>query len=135
METRIPNWPLVLNETIDQWRAKHFAWGSADCCHFPATVIRAITGRDLLAGFPTYDSEAGAQAILEAHGGLVALLDAGLGVRNRKPVAHAYRGDVVAAELRHGWTAGICLGVYSAAMDARGLSFYQTLAAAFAWSV
>jgi hypothetical protein len=123
-----------MNDEIDLWRRRAFAWGSADCIQFTAAIITAITGIDYRGKFPAYSLEDEAQVILVANGGMLGLLTAALEVE-QKPVAWAHRGDVIAAELANGMTAGICLGVQSCAMDRNGLSFFPTSRAAAAWSV
>lgn len=133
MLDRIANWPIALNDEIDRWRNRPFEWGTADCCQFPAAVVRAITGRDLLPLFGNYANEDAATALLTEHGGLVGLITHALG--DPKPVSWAHRGDVLAAELANGMTAAICVGVHACAMDRKGLVFFPTARAACAWSV
>ena len=71
--------------------AHTFRWGSSDCCQFAAAVVYEITGRDLSASFPHYDTPRGAARILKAHDGLIGLVDTVL-PRTDTPLV----GDLVA---------------------------------------
>lgn len=132
-KTRVPNWPLLLNQRIDEWRSRPFQWGSGDCCQFVAEMVSALSGVDHRASFPPYSSQSEAEAIVARHGGMESLVSVALG--KPKPAAWAQRGDVVLADFDEGPTCGICLGVVCCAPGARGLIFRPTAIATAAWTV
>lgn len=103
-----------------------FAWGAHDCLQHTSRCVRAMTGIDFAALYAPYHDEAGALALLAAHGGVQGILTAHLGAPI--PDGLARDGDVVAADLGHGPTAGVQLGVlcYFAGSFARpGLVYLQ----------
>jgi len=123
----------VLYAKIEEWRTRPFAYGSVDCCQFPADVVLALTGVDFREQFPTYATQEEAAAILATHGGMVGLLTSVLG--EPVHVSRAKRGGVIACDFGDGIAAGICLGVKCCAPGARGLVERQTLDAVAAWSI
>lgn len=68
-----------------------FAWGSNDCVKFAAGAVQAQTGRDPLAGWPTWTTRRGAQRAMTQVGELIPAVDQAL-----TPVspAMAQRGDI-----------------------------------------
>lgn len=112
---RVSNWPALLTAAIDDAKTKPFAWGVHDCCMNAANLIQAITGVDPAASFRgTYSTESEAQAIIEAAGGLVALID-GIAAQNGwtkcRPL-NARRGDLVVCFQKDTQTfaLGVCTG-------------------------
>lgn len=130
---RCANWTDVLYAVVAEWAFRPFAYGSVDCCQFPAAVVQAMTGVDFREQFPAYSTQEEAEAILAQHDGMVGLLTFALG--ESVHVSRAKRGDVVAADFGMGMAAGICLGVQSCAPGARGLVFMPTADAVAAWRV
>jgi len=107
--TRLPDWSPRLFAFIESRRILPHAYGSNDCCLFCADAILEMTGEDLAAGIRgTYSDQAGAEAILEAHGGLEAFVISILG-EPKGPLC-ARQGDVALIHTRHGDAVGICEG-------------------------
>lgn len=117
--TRVANWPLELQATVERWRDRRLKWGVSDCCVFGAEVVLALTGVDHRDRLPTVRSRDNAQAALELGGGLEAMVSAVLGPP--KPAARAQRGDLVLADLGDGPTVAVCLGHLCAAPGITGL--------------
>lgn len=93
MLTRYENWPDRLAAFFAARLDDAFEWGVNDCAIFAADAVRAITGEDLAAGFRgRYSSEASAAALLDAFGGIEAILDRAL-PRRATPLL-AQRGDL-----------------------------------------
>jgi hypothetical protein len=122
----------LLYPYIDACRDKPFAWGSWDCCQFVGEWILTLTGSDLRAKFPAYDTEEQALAILTEHGGLPGLLSS-------LPQIHKSRaceGDLVLSNGATGAELGICLGIQSAfLLRPKGLAFLPTFDAVMAWRI
>lgn len=90
---RLPDWPARLAALVARRMQQPLQWGVHDCCLWAADVVQAVTGVDLAADLRgTYATEAGAQAALQAHGGLVQLCISRLG--RVAPPALAQPGDV-----------------------------------------
>lgn len=68
MIQRLPDWPARLVAYLEFQRGTRFAWGSADCVHFAAGAVEAITGRQVLPA--RWASAAEAARLLRAVGGL-----------------------------------------------------------------
>lgn len=100
-----------------------FEWGTNDCLQFTSRCIRAMTGIDYAARFPPYNDQAGALALLVAHGGVEGILTAHLG--DPMSTGLARDGDVVTADLGLGPTAGVQFGVlcfFAGSLAAPGLA-------------
>jgi len=95
---------LKLGGFLDQAARTPFVWGGLagqDCMIFVADWALLRTGRDPAARWRgSYDSEAGAGLILDALGGLVPLLDEGLGADGWVSTADPVSGDIGAVEVR-----------------------------------
>lgn len=130
---RKENWPELLADELRAADARPFSFGVHDCCAFAARVVAAMTGRDLMAQFPAYDSDEGAQAILMAHGGMAGIWTHCLG----EPIAVAYaqRGDVVMMPTERGDAAGICLGSQAAFAAPVGVACHALQQVTKAWRV
>jgi len=103
---RFPDWPERLQRAINERRALPHAWGSNDCALFAADLVAAITGQDFGVMFRgRYSDEAGARAMMAAHGwaDLAALADHCLPRREERP----RRGDVALQGGRFGPFLGI----------------------------
>jgi hypothetical protein len=60
---------------IEATRLQPYAWGTNDCVTFPANAILAMTGFDPAAKWRgKWNDEASAKALLEAEGGLLAIV-------------------------------------------------------------
>jgi len=137
MTTRLPNWPQAFAAYLAQRRCMPFAWGTHDCCQFARRGAEAITGIDpgTIVAVGDYSDAAGAQAQLEALGGLEAIPQkCGFA---EIPVTRAQRGDWVAGPFgREGKAAiGLCDGEKSAFLAAKELQFKATLECSRAWRV
>lgn len=128
---RVHDWPQRLDAYIESQRSVAFAWASADCCQFIAGAIEAVTGEDLRALFSAYTDEAGAQVLLEEHGGLAGLLSHALGEPIH--VSQMGRGDVCIT--RHDGAARVCTGSYLVSFGPAGLDFAKRILATTAWKV
>jgi hypothetical protein len=129
------DWPERLAEEMRAAHARPFSFGSHDCCAFAARCVAAQTGRDFMADFPPYDTEAGAAAVLEARGGVRGIATACLG----EPIAvnFAHRGDVVLMPTPAGDALGVVTssGRHAAFPTARGLVVQPLAACELAWRV
>lgn len=100
--------------------AEPFAWGTNDCCIFPADAIQAMTGTDIAADFRgKYTDEASAFALIRTVTGGSTVADAAaycakkfgleeLADKTGRPTPlFAQRGDLVVLENAGGLIAGI----------------------------
>ena len=115
---RLPNWPSLLADEIERWRAYQFQWGTTDCCQFAGAAQYRITGVDRRSIFGCYESEFGAARILAEYGGMQGLLTAAWG--EPKSVAMAGRGDVVMCEFGQGLQPAVVIGVCCVAPSIHG---------------
>lgn len=129
---RRPDWPQRLDAYIESRLTAWFQWGDHDCCRFAAGAVEAMTGDDRMAGY-TYTDERAALRLIRDAGSLDALVVRALG--EPIPPAFAQRGDVVIADLDHGPTLGVCLGLLSAFVADTGLTHRPTLACRAAWRI
>lgn len=95
---RKENWPLLLGEYLNECRKKPFVWGEHDCILFAAKAIEVITGENLYNSYLGYTDEKGAQEVLQAHGGLSAIVRSHLG-EGEKNFKMAHRGDLALMKL------------------------------------
>lgn len=136
MRARMHDWMLRFDEIV---RARHrtpFQWGLHDCCMWPADCVLAITGDDPAHGFRgSYSDEAGARALVEAHGGVAGLASAVLG--DEVPPAAARVGDIGLHETATGEGPSLCVcgGDFWFAAGARGLVMLPLEAIERAWRV
>jgi len=101
--TRTPHWATREFHQFLLARAKTpFAWGSNDCCLFPADAILAFTGVDLATDFRgKYHDEASAFALIKSITGGTTAADAAAycatkhGLVERAHPLTAQRGDLV----------------------------------------
>lgn len=112
---RIEGWEQRLEAWVEQHRTASFVWGQTDCAMFASGAVRAITGQDPFSEYRgLYDSEEGAELLLDEAGGFEALCTAVLG--DPRPIGHARRGDLVFGPLRPDGAEGlaVCLGTIAA---------------------
>lgn len=97
-------------ETRAIWRRSEFAWGSHDCILAACDHVRRVTGVDPAAPWRgEYDDEAGAKDIYEAHGGVLALFEYGMGIAGFERGETAL-GAVVVAEINGSQIVGVDMG-------------------------
>lgn len=85
---------------LQEVAATSFVWGLVDCLMQPADWALSLTGTDPAAPWRgTYADEAGARDILEAAGGLVALMASALEPRGWIRVEDPAPGDIGALEM------------------------------------
>lgn len=101
------NRKVVTLRVINKMSQFGFEFGKTDCCLLPAAVVAAITGVNYGERF-NYDSEQGANNIIEQHGGTIeALFTSLLG----EPVTTGFDyGDPVLFEIRGQQTVGVWFG-------------------------
>ena len=110
------DWEVRLAAFFEQHRARVFAWGSWDCCHFAAGSVEAMTGVDPMPEFRgKYRTAAGAARALKRHGaGTLS------GTLDRKftavPAALARRGDIIMSD----GLLGLCWGAFLIAVGSDG---------------
>ncbi len=138
---RREDWPERLAALVAERLRARFRWGRHDCVSFACDAVLALTGADPLAEFRGgYADEAGAEAILVAHGpGLQAFCERLLGrfgCGSVAPPLLAQRGDLALVPSGNELTMGVVLGAEGvAAPGLRGLVFAPLGTAARAWSV
>lgn len=135
MQPAAPAWVAALDAQVRAAVRRPFQWGEHDCATFAARCWAARTGSDALAGL-AWASEAEAQAIIDAGGGLRALVVARLG-EPRAPLLAAH-GDVVLALDPQAEppreVLAVCVGQHHVAPGTRGLIVLPLEAATAAWS-
>jgi hypothetical protein len=137
--SRVNNWPSALNAQIEAARALPFAWGSHDCCLWPATVAFALTMRDPAAYWRgKYTTAREAVKMWRGYEGrFMGLVNDGcesVGFEPATPV-FAQRGDIIVAKQGARHIAGVCIGREFAAVGATGLVFKPMADAVLAWRV
>jgi hypothetical protein len=138
MTRRAPDWERRLSVFLTDHLEVRFQWGRLDCCLWAATWVEQCCGWDPAADLRgTYESEAGALRIIEAEGGVVAMLNRRL---NRPPMltsSFARRGDVAALPGTAGLELciGIVLGATVAVLTPLGLYRGPLGDATHAWRV
>lgn len=130
---RFEAWPELLAAELSAARKRPFAWGTHDCCAFAARMTLALTGTDFMAGFPAYDNEADARAILQAHVGVRGIATRCLG--EPIPALQAQRGDVVLLSQPTGEILGICAGAVIACPGLTGLVLVPITQGLMGWKV
>lgn len=118
--TRLPDWQPRLAALVSQRMRMPVVWGVHDCCLFAADALQAVTGVDVAADLRgTYSTQAEADAVLLAHGGLVELCIARAGPV--VPTALAQPGDVGLALLGKVRALAVCGGAHFLAPGPLGL--------------
>lgn len=113
---RLDDWRARLAAEMDRQRREAFAWGEHDCViGFGAEIVRAITGRDLAAGYrDKYRTPAQAAQIIK-DSGAETLGDFVAGFLPEIPPAFAQVGDLGVVEADGPIGEAICM------FDASGL--------------
>ncbi len=107
---RKENWPELLAQGIEDWKAAQFYWGQADCVHFAVMVAAAYLESDLVAalgGVRKFASETEAQEyFVSFFGGKIEnIFDPALS--RRASPEFAQQGDIVMVENEGRDAAGI----------------------------
>ena len=104
------------DQTIALWRASKFVWGETDCIMATCNYIRDATGIDPARPWRgTYSTETGAQAILDAHGGVLGLFTHGMALAGFQQGSETI-GSPVVCQMPGAQVAGISLGRWVAFM-------------------
>lgn len=112
MTKRLHQWQSALQYLIAERRLMPFEWGRNDCGLFAADCVQAITGEDPAPGFRgVYASESGAQAVLDANGGLEGVAAASFGAEIAPALAQV--GDVVLCKIQGRDMLAICAGSHA----------------------
>lgn len=117
------------------WRRERFEWGRTDCIMSVCNYVRDLTGTDPAAPWRgSYSDEAGARAIFEAHGGVLALMQHGM-ARAGFGMGERAEGAPVVALIGGHEIAGVDMGSRIAVM-AEGRGMVETRALVLgAWIV
>lgn len=134
---RLPDWPERLAAFLEERRNRPFGWGQQDCALLAADAVLLLTGQDPAEGSRSYGSEAEAEALIEAAGGLGELAAARMAVLGCPEIAPAFaqRGDAVLLLVGNQPTLGVCVGARVAAPGPDGLVFLPLRMAERAWAV
>ncbi len=83
---------LIRNLLLEKRR---FEWGTWDCCQFARICVQQITGEDFGEAIPSYDSEAGAAAIIKDFGGIEEMVTTLTGIKPTDNLRDLNDGDPV----------------------------------------
>lgn len=143
--TRTPYWDTrELHDFLLERAAQPFAWGSNDCCTFPADAIQAFTGVDLAAPFRgKYTDEAAAFAAIRSIAGGRTVADAAAWCAQQQGLTEhlhplmAKRGDLVVMQNEGSLIAGIVHlnGRHLVTVSATGLVRLPITAVRRAWAI
>lgn len=124
-------WQRALRNVLAEFRDHEVQWGKYDCMQLVARYVSAVTGIEYADRFD-YDSEQGANALIESHGGLVGLISGCIGDPHDDPQP----GDVVVAHAADFHTGGIFVGTYLWGMHPmKGICRYAGSRVVAAWSI
>lgn len=137
---RKENWPMLLNEKIEEFKSTPFIWGESDCLHFACRAAASMLDYDLYekaeASTFIYDTEEGAALMLEEHfekdmaNVFSSLFDS-------VPVKLAQRGDIAICDFQGKLICGIfdTSGRTIACKSMEGVLFLPASKAVKAWRV
>lgn len=132
----------LLTQYLAAYADQRWDWASANCCHFAARWVHAISGRNPMDGLaPTPDARA-ARRLVRALGGLEAAWTSQLGAAPMAP-AMAQLGDVVMMPTPAalpggegvGHLVGICTGRTAVFRADGAMVFLPVLDCTAAWRV
>ena len=95
---KIIDWEIKFNQFIDKHKNKPFAWGTWDCCKFSNSVIKEITGEDLIPKTLKWEDETSAmKAIKKYNKTLLKSIEKACKSKNVNEIDKAYvtKGDLV----------------------------------------
>lgn len=108
--SRVVDWPERLFDTVGQWEAVPFAWGSTDCLGFALACIKAVRGSLPIEDLPAYSDAKEARRVLRDMGARE-LENALMMHFEPVPVSMAQRGDIGISRSPEGEQAVVvCLG-------------------------
>lgn len=136
---RFEAWERRLHSRIELYGRMPFVWGKFDCCLFVADCVWALTQKNpSLPWRGAYSDEAGAQAIINAAGGVAALAEkalAGIGVTERISPTFGQRGDPCVFMREGRETMGIIYGAQMIAKAPEGLARLPIDPSALCWAI
>ena len=94
MVIRLDNWPILFSAYLAERKAMPFKWEKNDCMAFVALGVGVVTGIDFFTQYTGYSNKAGADKMIQEHGGMMRILDGHLGAHHTNP-RRAGRADVV----------------------------------------
>ena len=107
-----PNWQIMFDTFVENNNLP-FKWGKNDCCKFSNSLIKAITGEDLIPKkLKWHDEESAMKAIKEYGGDLETSIEKACNARNVGEIDKAYMtcGDLVVYEQNGSHLVGMCDG-------------------------
>lgn len=133
-EVKRHDWHARLIALIEKRTAAPFAWGSNDCCLWPADAVLAMTGRDPAAAYRgRYATQRGAAVLLKRLGGLTSV---GALCGSEIPPLCAQVGDVGLVSSNGERDAGaVCIGDLWVAVVKNGLGYVEFMCVRKAWRV
>ena len=137
---RFEHWERRLAAIVDKYSRLPHEWGRCDCTTFAAEAVWCSTQKDPAAPWRRkYSDEAGAMALIAAHGGLEAMIEHALaraGIRaERIAPAFAQRGDLCLMGGEGPPAVGICVGAEIAGKSIAGLERRPLSAATVVWAI
>ena len=98
----------ALPEFLRASGARRFAWGVCDCCLWAADWVATVTGRDPAASLRgTYRTRRAAAAIVAAHGGMIAFVEAHMAPLGAARTDDPLPGDLAVVDTAGGAALGI----------------------------
>ena len=133
-----PEFAILLDRYLKDWRRRPFAWGSADCVCFAAGWTALVTGRNPVAGTEGgYGDALEALRLMRRITGSVDLVAAtGVVLGSPLEVPLMIRlGDIAALATPAGPALGVCAGEAIAALGPAGLAFRPLTTVIAAWRI
>lgn len=106
---RVKNWDQLLDQHVNEWKSRPFAWGTSDCVQLTYTWLMKASLQPL-PRLPQYGTAVGAGRILKRLGGFDQAIQMYLGQTSVAPL-QAKRGDIGLLKGEDGALAlGLCVG-------------------------
>lgn len=129
---RLNDWMLRLEKLVQERQRARFTWGEHDCSMWACDAVQAVTGRDPAADLRgLYASEAEANALIEAGGGLGAMACARFGAEIAPALAAA--GDIGLISTPRGDALVVCVGGHWLAAAPFGLTVIPAASVLRTW--
>lgn len=130
--TRLHDWQMRFERLVQERQHTRFSFGAHDCSLWACDVVEAVTGHDPAADLRgTYSDEEGAEAVMQAGGGLAAMACARFG-QEIAPLMAAV-GDVGLIDTDRGPALAACNGGTWMVASAFGLAHVPTARVLRAW--